>query len=226
MRISQDSDSWRAGGVIRRDFRATRGDPEIPRIHSRHAPGSKPVSSRCSRAPGGVHEVEHCVAAVWREFEHVTGRTRVCTQWTWRCRWCYSRSISTHLLGPVADLLGNKMRAALLSAVWCREGHLITHGDNRWSSNRSSRSWRGDDWWCVMCGTGRWAPHAVTDRRLWSRLALENDILERVLVPRSPAWLGVTIIYEECPEKDTSKRTAVRLRRRAAKRSAPPTVAQ
>ena len=37
MRISQDTDSWKAGGILRRDFRHTHGEPEVERHRRKKA---------------------------------------------------------------------------------------------------------------------------------------------------------------------------------------------
>lgn len=44
MRISQDTDSWKASGVLRRDFRHTLGEPEVERHKGKKTP--KPRKAR------------------------------------------------------------------------------------------------------------------------------------------------------------------------------------
>ena len=42
MRLAEDTDSWKAGGIIRRDFRHAHGDPEVNLHGSRKKkPGKK-----------------------------------------------------------------------------------------------------------------------------------------------------------------------------------------
>lgn len=46
MRISEDAGSWRARGIIRRDFRHTHGDPEVPRHRSTRKKSGKKKTPR------------------------------------------------------------------------------------------------------------------------------------------------------------------------------------
>ena len=50
--LAEDRDSWKAGGVIRRDFRHTLGEPEVAR--HRRARG-KGMGKWCRRKPGREH---------------------------------------------------------------------------------------------------------------------------------------------------------------------------
>ena len=59
--LSEDSDSWKAGGVIRRDFRATKDGPEVPK------PG-KNKRKNLKRWCRGKEGKEHKWIIIRREF--------------------------------------------------------------------------------------------------------------------------------------------------------------
>lgn len=50
--LAEDKDSWRASGILRRDFRHTHGEPEVPR-HRRHR--SRNSRKWCRRKVGRAH---------------------------------------------------------------------------------------------------------------------------------------------------------------------------
>lgn len=50
MRISQDSSSWKAGGIIRRDFRHSHDGPEVPRYRAK-----RQSNKWCRRRAGVQH---------------------------------------------------------------------------------------------------------------------------------------------------------------------------
>lgn len=68
--LSEDNDSWSAGGVIRRDFRNSRGSPEIPKPqHSRH----KDTKRWCKGIEGR---------------DHVIGVKPISPHLDWMCDYC------------------------------------------------------------------------------------------------------------------------------------------
>ena len=54
MRVSSDKTSWRAGGVLRRDFRSEKGAPELPKPRKRRH--GKKCKRTCFGRPGLLHE--------------------------------------------------------------------------------------------------------------------------------------------------------------------------
>lgn len=55
-RISEDSDSWKASGTIRRDFRSSKEDPEV----NRHMGNKKKNTKKwCRGKTGQVHDIKH-----------------------------------------------------------------------------------------------------------------------------------------------------------------------
>lgn len=52
-RISQDDDSWKAGGIKRRDFRSVRNGPEVPK-HGK----KKNTKKWCRGQVGKLHDTE------------------------------------------------------------------------------------------------------------------------------------------------------------------------
>ena len=77
MRISEDTDSWKAGGVLRRDFRHTHNGPEVP-IHV-GGRKKKPVKKRSDHK----HEYE----ILLREWTYPWWRNGPTLQ-KWECLGC------------------------------------------------------------------------------------------------------------------------------------------
>jgi hypothetical protein len=68
MRISQDKDSWRAGGILRRDFRHTHGEPEVPQYKGKPKNGKR----WCRGKVGREHQ------PMWTEWDRWNFRHEVC----------------------------------------------------------------------------------------------------------------------------------------------------
>lgn len=221
MRVSADSHSWRAGGVLRRDFRSARGEPEVPRARKAAAARRARPSSTCSA--GGVHDVERVVTITqekpWGDEGHQKVMER--TEWGWRCTKCGTSEISTHLLGPAADLIGTARRSALLAATWCQEGHLIvSEAHDGW------RTWYGrsrGEWverWCVMCGRSSGSTHEIRDERLWARVpGVTEYVIRRISTGHTARGEWRAVPYRG-PSRELGPKAAAREARRATKEAA------
>lgn len=160
--LSEDGDSWRANGVKRRDFRHTKGDPEVA---TRAVRGRKNTKLWCKGKEGVEHDVRtyvenphYCYPACSYLKEnggtgfHSWGLNRTVT----KCvvcgldKWNLHKSYKTD---PIQQKLADK---------WCDKGHLYD-----WMTNAELARIRRPihpDWWeaqrlaemelhaCVMCG--------------------------------------------------------------------------
>ena len=181
MRVSQDANSWRASGAMRRDFRAGRGEPEVERgKHKRRR--STPVE--CTTSPSKRHEVERFVVVERRSpvpsKEGEIPLELVTRQWNWRCQWCHGEELAPWLLAPVADLLEDRERGKLLAATWCTKGHLVTKEPlRRWWNYRTHR-WQLTEQagTCLMCGWREgqgWM--GVKDLQLYRQAGVPEEVL-------------------------------------------------
>lgn len=64
MRLSRDPDSWKAGGVKRRDFRHTHDGPETPRHVGRRKNGKRWCRGKLGREHTPIHRVKQYGYAV------------------------------------------------------------------------------------------------------------------------------------------------------------------
>ena len=53
MRLKEDNSNWKSGGIIRRDFRHSHSEPEIPKASKKKPVGSK---SLCPKRDDGHHD--------------------------------------------------------------------------------------------------------------------------------------------------------------------------
>lgn len=89
MRVSDDPTNAKASSILRRDFRATHGDPEVPK-HHKHGTGSG--HHWCKRQEGREHDFELVAVAsvrLWEGGKPGLGvGTRVCTVFRLACGRC------------------------------------------------------------------------------------------------------------------------------------------
>jgi hypothetical protein len=160
MSAHKDPDSWRGRSVARRDFRATHGEPEVPRQRStttRRQRSTTPAV-RCAKSPTGEHIAERYVA----ERTNLPGMVAIgestydveISHLDVRCAICRADTLAPRLLAPVADVIGDRQLSALLAGHWCTDGHLYdTTQDVDWGATyrhrkQATRTVR----YCVMCG--------------------------------------------------------------------------
>ena len=92
MRVSEDKTSWKAGGVIRRDFRDARVDPEAPKPRKRGK--GKVCKHTCFGKPDLQHQWVYDKPSWLQRFEKVeielrAGRIPECLRWlSARCERC------------------------------------------------------------------------------------------------------------------------------------------
>lgn len=152
MRISRDPDSYRAEGVLRRDFRSSRGEPDVPR----HVPATKRKDGRrWCRGHEGREHVAVLVPSWWRTVTvripdpeaaggYRIGTERVPGGQRAECANCGSQRLPVHVTAQVDAKLAKQLA---LADRWCREGHLRDTveavGQFGFRSRRRV---------CVMCG--------------------------------------------------------------------------
>jgi hypothetical protein len=198
MRLSQGRDSWKASGVLRRDYRSTKDGPEITQPPRTKHSTPKVV---CTLSPSQVHEPERFVTLVSKTPTTLQQRPflRVRTHWRYRCRWCKTSNIAPQLLAPVADLVDAKTLQRLLACTWCKKGHLEYSAPLVLpsTSRRSSRYSRyfPPERWCLMCGhTSRYTPHLITDPALYVTAGVTPALAD--LLCRGARSNTTTTIYE------------------------------
>ena len=82
MRLSKDKDSWKASGVIRRDFRSEHGGPEVPPHRRKRTKDSKRF---CRGKPGRQH-IPVRIPGRWYDHD----ACRLCGKklaWYWKRNW-------------------------------------------------------------------------------------------------------------------------------------------
>jgi hypothetical protein len=210
MRLSQDSSSWKSSGIVRRDFRATHGEPEEPKAPKRH---KSQTQTQCPE--GGVHEV---VRYVTRSHQYIStdaegAKWRVSyDSFGVRCAKCLSTKISPVLCVAYADLLSHDKLASILEHHWCRDGHLwddvvieeyVRSGRYRWGYRPVARRV------CVMCAKFSHGGQFI-DAELTAKL------LTGASIPDEVAW---RIIHQR-PANRQEVRTPFVETGRAARRAA------
>lgn len=175
MRISQDRHSWKAGGILRRDFRAAHGEPEVPPYRAKRI---KHSTAQCRRSTSGVHEPERFVTRVTRRPVMRSGEDYVwiVTYWGYRCRHCHTTDIAAKLLAPVADLINTRDLSRLLEIALCSEGHLYEtrelDSNFYWGRSRIRRV-------CVMCGQapGEYSRYPSATPELLRRAGISEELI-------------------------------------------------
>lgn len=160
MRISQDTESWKASGVLRRDFRHTHDGPEIPR--GRHKIG-RPRNEWCRGKIGRDHTLERYTLYYSYDYRYdpYTGErsvVRVPAMSGYRCARCGTtdlRRVPLRVIAIVDPVVAEGLR---LSEQWCGDGHLF---DNLPAPARYSPLWGHTTRACVMCG---WNPSGWASR--------------------------------------------------------------
>lgn len=161
MRVSSDANSWRADSAIRRDLRARRDTPEIPR-GPKSVAGPRPRKDRrrwCGGRVGVEHRLEVARTHLWPRNRFEGGRwvTVYETVHVYRCAGCgrYDWRLPATVRAQVDPLYA---RHVALAARWCRDGHLYDRVPLRFDPDRTEKI-------CVMCGhrPNRARPVAVTD---------------------------------------------------------------
>jgi hypothetical protein len=156
MRVSQDSSSWKAGGVLRRDFRHSHDGPEVAR-HRRRRGNTR---RWCRGEIGRDHHLERYVTR-WVSSTRVdpdTGEERTVRHpaaTALRCARCGRTDVSRLPLEVRAAHDPLVARHFELAARWCTDGHLfdVMSEPGRldfffgWYT-RPTRMTRA----CVMCG--------------------------------------------------------------------------
>lgn len=159
--LSEDDSSWRASGIIRRDFRHTKGEPEAP---TRAVRGRKNTKRWCKGIVGRKHDVRTVV-----ENPHVCGpdcSARRENGGSGYHRWGVNRSVTkcvacgmnawsldkSYKTNPIQQKLADK---------WCGEGHLydwMTNAELARIGKPVNSPWFGprpsdvEYHACVMCG--------------------------------------------------------------------------
>ena len=166
--LSENSDSWAASGIIRRDFRAAKDAPEVPGARNR---GRKNTKRWCKGKVGREHDVRsvnenfhacHRDCSYLKENGgsgyHPWNMNRIVTKCV-NCgmdRWNLHKSYKTD---PIQEKLARK---------WCDKGHLydwLTAEERaKLHSPKAERDWWDSRCWarsgrnyyeyetCVMCG--------------------------------------------------------------------------
>jgi hypothetical protein len=153
MRISSDSSSWKASGVIRRDVRASHDGPEVPRPPR----AAKDTRRWCRGIPGREHRL---VRSVWyyttRLLVQPDGTFTRSRQpaWHYRCEGCGTTHSWRLPLDVRAAADPRLARCLALADRWCRDGHLYDQLADP-TSYRPDKTVKA----CVMCGW-RGARHA------------------------------------------------------------------
>jgi hypothetical protein len=180
MRLSQDADTYRARGIIRRDYRSARDLPEISRTTKALTPVKHHERTiACESAPNGTHVPERFVIRQWRDKLTRDGDpwVRINSMWAIRCRYCHTEHLAVKLLGPVADLIDREDLRRLLAFTWCQQGHLfqVDPAIKRTVTDALgtfSYTVRAAEKWCVMCGHSSHLTHAITDPALLAAAAV------------------------------------------------------
>lgn len=211
MRLSQDRDSWKAGSIIRRDFRSDRAEPESPRWAHATVPVPRPKHRiSCALSPTGVHTPEHYAAQERRT--NVTRKEttwlQIYTTWQYRCRYCHTSDIAPRLLGPVADILTSRELQQLLAYTWCRHGHLfeVAEVPHRYSYLRTKYHTVYYEKRCLMCGKApAYSSYAVTDRSLLAAAGVPSSMLDYLSLSHyrqlvHPSYQSVQVPPKEAPD--------------------------
>ena len=141
MRVSQDSDSWKAGGIVRRDFRS--GKVDYPERELRGKSKRKNTKRWCKGREGREHVPE--IKRTWQRsgvFDKNGKEILVVAYSEVVCSVCGANS--WHMPDEVlAKVLPEKAKQLELASKWCQEGHLYDTQVTTWGSTRKT---------CVMCG--------------------------------------------------------------------------
>ena len=184
MRLKEDNSSWKSGGIVRRDFRHSHGEPEIPKAPKKKQVGSK---SLCPKRDGEVHDP---VVVVERRY-HLRDRTVEGVTYkvykehlVIRCASCKTTDLSPALLAPFYDLLSTEERSDVLAEHWCKKGHLYEETEAGPSVYSSAFRLRRPTETCAMCGrrkSSAWRPAPIKDAGLLAAAGVPDEAAALVI---------------------------------------------
>ena len=188
MRLKEDNSNWKSGGIIRRDFRHSHSEPEIPKASKKKPVGSK---SLCPKRDDGHHDpvaiVERRCHLRDRDVEGVTYKVYE-EHLVIRCASCKTTDLSPALLAPFFDLLSTKERSEVLAEHWCKKGHLYEEGEVSSSAYSLAFRLRRPMETCAMCGrrkSNAWNPAPIKDANLLAGAGVPEKAAALVITGRA-----------------------------------------
>jgi hypothetical protein len=176
MRLAEDTKSWHAQGLMRRDARHCADGPEVcapPRSTRR------PTKYHCT-SNGGLHRPAVYVTATRATLGRDEKDNQVLRYTEYlgvRCSYCKRRDLPGELLAPFGQYLTLHQRQLLLADYWCAQGHLLEAAPTQYHDYRRLRGRYRlvevvvTEYSCLCCGLRRPPrrdPKRVTDARLYA----------------------------------------------------------